>query len=76
MSKRKLTELLQPKKEVEKKKVNLYMSADMWEEIERYAESYGYGKRKSEFVEKLLDYALDELRKLERRKKGEKTEEN
>jgi len=75
MSRRKLAELLQPKQEREKKKVNLYLSAKIWEEIERYAQTYGYGKRKSEFIEKLLDYALDELRKLERKKETTKKEE-
>jgi len=75
MSRRKLIELLQPKQEREKKKVNLYLSARIWEEIERYAQTYGYGKRKSKFIEKLLDFALDELRKLERKKDTTKKEE-
>jgi len=75
MSRKKLMELLQPKREKEKKKVNLYISAKTWEEIERYAQAYGYGKRKSEFVEKLLDYTLDELRKLEKKKEATKKEE-
>jgi len=75
MSRRKLVELLQPKQGKEKKKVNLYLSTEIWEEIEKYAQTYGYGKRKSEFVEKLLDYALGELRKLEKKKEATKKEE-
>jgi len=75
MSRRKLIELLQPKRGKEKKKVNLYLSTEIWKEIEKYARTYGYGKRKSEFVEKLLDYALDELRKIEKKKEATKREE-
>ncbi len=75
MSRRKLIELLQPKGGKEKKKVNLYLSTKIWEEVERYSQAYGYGKRKSEFVEKLLDYALDELRKIEKKREATKKEE-
>ncbi len=73
MARKKLEELLKPQR-VEKRKVNLYLSVDLWDKVERYADAYGYGKRKSEFVEKLLDYALEELERLESKKRASKND--
>jgi len=73
MARKKLEELLKSQR-IEKRKVNLYLSVNLWDRVERYAEAYGYGKRKSEFVEKLLDYALEELERLRSKKKGPKNE--
>jgi len=67
MSRKRLKELLKPKPEKEKKKVNLYLSVNIWQQIESYAKEYGYAKRKSEFVEKLLEFALDELREVRKK---------
>jgi len=73
MVRKKLEELLKPQR-VKKRKVNLYLSVDLWDKVERYADAYGYGKRKSEFVEKLLDYALEELERLESKKRASRND--
>jgi hypothetical protein len=72
-----ITDIIQEKREETKKKVNLYISADLWEKVEKYAKQFGYGrKRKSEFVEKLLIFSLEQLEKELRRKKKESREES
>ncbi len=70
----KLLKRIQVRK-VEKKKVSFMISQETLKKLEKLQEQVGY-RNKSEFIEKLLEYALEELeRELKRSQVRAKVEE-
>jgi len=59
----KLIQRLQAKRKVEKKKITFFLPENLIKQLDEIAEQLGYEKRKSELVELLLEYSLEQLQK-------------
>ena len=71
----KLIQKLQAKQLVKKKKITFFLPESLLEQLDEVAEQLGYNKRKSELVELLLEYSLEQLRREMEKSKQPKREE-
>ena len=71
----KLIQKLQAKQQVKKKKITFFLPESLLEQLDEVAEQLGYNKRKSELVELLLEYSLEQLRREMEKSKQPKREE-
>jgi len=71
----KLIQKLQAKQQVKKKKITFFLPENLLEQLDEVAEQLGYNKRKSELVELLLEYSLEQLRREMEKNKQPKREE-